>query len=150
MIICSSVGWFPVISPTTSATAINPQLSSSDCCRQYLAAAARLPYTPLDAAGEAAADVVDGGLLDVLPVVVGDAAGVDDPAESLAGLHAVTGKTLATAMKAPTAAVRAAVAIRESNTVLIGPVNHQSACDTRVFPGKSAPHVDPGLSRERV
>jgi hypothetical protein len=133
--ICSSVGWFAVISPTTSATAISPQLSSSDCGRQYLAAAAGLPYTPLDAAGDAAGDDVDGGLLDVPLVVFGDAAGIDDVAES----HAVTRETLAMPMKAHTTAVRAWVAIRELNMVLIGLVNHHSACDAQVFPGKSTP-----------
>src|SRR4051812_27547814 len=46
--ICRSVGACPVVSPTTSATATSPQLSSSDCCCQCMAAAAGLPYTPVD------------------------------------------------------------------------------------------------------
>ena len=121
-IICFSVGSLPVISPTTSATDTSPQLSSSDCCCQYLAVAAGSPYTPSVPAGDAAGDDVDGGLLDVLLVlvVVGDAAGVDGPAES----HAATSETLAMPMKAPTTPVRAASAIRDLNRALIAPVNH--------------------------
>ena len=84
VIICCSVGWLPVISPTTSATDISPQLSSSDCCRQYFATAVGSPNAPSVLAGEAIADVVDGGLPDVLAATVGDAAAVDDVAEPLA------------------------------------------------------------------
>jgi hypothetical protein len=132
--ICCSVGSFPVISPTTSATDTSPQLSSRDCCRQYLAAAAGLPYTPLVSVGDDVGGGVDGGLPEVLPVVVGDAAGVDSVAES----HAVTRETLVMPMKAPTTAVRAAVAIRELNMVLTGLVDYQSACAAQVSPENPA------------
>ena len=84
--------------------------------------------------GDAAGDDVDGGVLDAL-LMVGDAAGVDDVAES----HAVTRETLAMPMTAHTTAVRAWVAIRELNMVLIGLVNHHSACDAQVFPGSPTP-----------
>jgi hypothetical protein len=84
--------------------------------------------------GDAAGDDVDGGVLDAL-LMVGDAAGVDDVAES----HAVTRETLAMPMTAHTTAVRAWVAIRELNMVLIGLVNHHSACDAQVFHRKSNP-----------
>jgi hypothetical protein len=131
--ICCSVGSLPVISPTTSATDTSPQLSSSDCCRQNLAAATGSPYTPAEALGDVAGDDVGGGLLDAL-VVVGDVAGLDD-----AKSHAVTRETLAMPMKAHITAARAWVAIRELNVVLIGLVNHHSACDAQVFHGKSNP-----------
>jgi hypothetical protein len=84
-----------------------------------------------------AGDDVGGGLLDalvVVVVVVGDVAGLDD-----AKSHAVTRETLAMPMKAHITAARAWVAIRELNVVLIGLVNHHSACDAQVFHRKSNP-----------
>jgi hypothetical protein len=94
-------------------------------------------------AGDAIADDVDGGLPDVLAATAGDAAGVDGVAEPLADSlgepHAATRQTLEIPMKAPTTAVRAVVATRELNTVLIGPVNHYRACGVRVFPLNTGP-----------
>jgi hypothetical protein len=88
-------------------------------------------------AGDAIADDVDGGLPDVLAAALGDAAAVDDvaepPAESLAEPHAATRQTLEMPMEAPSTAVRAVVAIRELNMLLIGPVNHCRATASRLF-----------------
>jgi hypothetical protein len=94
-----------VTSPTTSATEASPQVSSSDCCTQYFAAAARSPYTPPRVARA-------GGLPLTLPVaVLGDvvAARIAGGAE----LHAVTNRMLAIPMHAQ--AVPKALAIRELN-----------------------------------
>lgn len=114
-----------MISPTTSATDINPQLSSSDCARQYLVDADESPYTPLAASGAATDDDEDGGLPDVLlPAVVDDAACVAGAADSLPEPHAATRQTLEKPMKARTAAVPAVLANREFTMALIEPLNH--------------------------
>lgn len=69
-------------------------------------------------AGNAIADEAGAGLPDALAAAVGDAAGVDGASEP----HAATRLEIPT--KAPTKAVRDAVAIRELNMALIGLVNH--------------------------
>src|ERR1700757_258027 len=72
-------------------------------------------------------DGVDGGfpVMPFMPLaMVGDA--VVDGVDGVAGPHADARETLAMPMKAPTTALRAAVAIRELNMALIGLVNHRS------------------------
>jgi len=94
-------GACPVISPTTSATDTRPQLSSSDCCCQCLAAAAGLPYTPLD-----------DGLFDAALLVADDA-----PGDAATWPHPDARATTAMPMQALRAAVRTAIATREVDMV---------------------------------
>jgi hypothetical protein len=70
-------------------------------------------------------------------------------AQPKAEVHAITREARAAMMTAPTAAVRATVAIRELNMVPIGLVNHQYFCGAQVFLLKIQPHVSSGLSHER-
>src|ERR1700754_4324215 len=102
--ICSSVGDLPVTSPTTSATEASPQVSSSDCCTQYLAAASGSPYMPL-----AIVVAPAGGL----PLAVG--ADVTARTDGGAELHADIDEIPATPMQKLTTAVRTVDANRESN-----------------------------------
>jgi hypothetical protein len=125
-----SVGAWPVTSPTTSATEASPQLSSSDCCCQYLAAASGSPYTPL-----ALVLVVAGALPGVLPIAEAGDPGNEVAArtDGGAGPHPDTNEMLAVPTQAATKAVRTAVAIPELNILFARPVGQSIGLQTSTY-----------------